>query len=66
MNKTVSNDFADTAREAPEHTFLVIPPTATAEYAATGVSLSYGQAWTDISRIRERRYAAYGILFYDG
>ncbi len=59
MHRTVSDDFARVARAAPDQTFLIVPPSATADYAADGVTLSYDDAWAKITGLGAR-YAASG------
>lgn len=59
MHRTVSDDFARATRAAPDQTFLIVPPSATADYAAGGVTLSYIEAWANITGLGER-YGASG------
>ena len=59
MNQTVNDAFSRAARAAPDQTFLIVPPSATEDYTAGGVTLSYNDAWEKITDLGEL-YAASG------
>ena len=59
MTASVYEAFEDSARAAPDHPFVVIPPAAASGYAPDGVRLAYGAVLDAVAACRDR-YAAAG------
>jgi crotonobetaine/carnitine-CoA ligase len=57
--RTVFEAFVATARAAPDHAFLAVPPAAERAYHPDGIELTYGQVRSQVLRLRET-YAAAG------
>jgi acyl-CoA synthetase (AMP-forming)/AMP-acid ligase II len=58
MMRTVFDVFTATARAAPDHAFLAVPPASGRAYHPDGVELTYGRTRAEVLRLRDHYGAA--------